>query len=95
MKSETKSVKVECEDCRGTGLYCGMCERKGEAVVCLLCRGQGWHEVRYRVFTGRKLLRGVKSIRQSRGGFIGARVGGHGEAMTYKQFEQKFPPRDR
>ena len=31
------SVKVACTTCDSTGLYRGMCERAGTAVVCLQC----------------------------------------------------------
>ena len=31
----------ECESCKGTGLYVGMAEREGSAVVCHTCKGTG------------------------------------------------------
>jgi hypothetical protein len=68
-----------------------MCEGKGEAVVCIRCQGKGWSTIRYREFTDRKKLKGVKSIRLSRGTFIATGVGGQGNAMTYEQFEKKYP----
>ena len=36
-----------CETCSGTGLYAGIAERDGFAVVCRSCDGKGW---RNRVF---------------------------------------------
>jgi len=30
-----------CKSCSGTGLYSGMGERTGYAVVCLYCKGRG------------------------------------------------------
>ncbi len=83
-------IKCECDECYGTGLYRGMCEGKGEAVVCIRCQGKGWSTIRYREFTGRRKLNGVKSIRVSRGSFIATGVGGKGDAMTYEQFEKKY-----
>jgi len=34
-------VLAECSSCHGTGLYSGMCEGPGVAVVCLTCDGLG------------------------------------------------------
>ena len=36
-------VKEKCQSCDGTGLYVGMAERDGAAVVCHTCRGTGCH----------------------------------------------------
>lgn len=87
-----KSIKHECAACGGTGLYCGFCERKGTAVVCLCCEGKGWVTYEYKEFAGRKKRRGIKTINVSRGGFIATGVGATGEPMTYKQFEERFKP---
>jgi hypothetical protein len=46
----------ECNDCKGTGLYAGVGEKGGAAVVCYRCDGTGRLErrVEYSEFTGRK-----------------------------------------
>lgn len=35
------SVDAECDSCKGAGLYVGMGERDGAAVVCSSCKGAG------------------------------------------------------
>lgn len=87
------TIKQECDDCRGTGLYQGFCEAKGEAVICHRCNGQGWVSHSFNTFTFRKRLKGVKTIRESRGTFIATGVGGTGDPMTYIEFEKKYPQR--
>ena len=37
----------KCKSCGGTGLYVGMAERGGAAVVCHTCKGTGCHHFRY------------------------------------------------
>ena len=32
----------ECTSCKGTGIYVGLAERDGAAVVCWKCKGRGW-----------------------------------------------------
>ncbi|GAH55007.1 unnamed protein product, partial [marine sediment metagenome] len=42
----TIEYDCECNDCKGTGLYTGMAEGDGFAVVCHACNGTGKrHEV--------------------------------------------------
>lgn len=85
-------VNAECRSCRGTGVYSGMCEAKGEAVVCVTCSGTGCERIGYRPFVGRKRRRGIKTVRKSRGTLIAVGAGPHGEAVTYKEFlEGKLP----
>ncbi len=86
------SIKCECGSCGGTGLYSGMCEAKGEAVICLGCGGRGWIDFKYKEFTGRKRKSGIKTISQSRGTLIATGVGAVGKSMTYDEFEQKIRP---
>ena len=45
----------QCKACKGTGLYVGMAERTGSAVVCYKCKGMGRVETRieYVAFEGR------------------------------------------
>lgn len=85
------SVKAECQSCSGTGLYSGMCEAEGTAVICRTCDGTGCETIRYKPYAGRKRKRGIKTISRSRGSFILTGVGAVGPEMTYHEFEQKFP----
>ena len=49
-------LEIECEACDGTGLYSGMGESKGLAVVCRKCKGSGkyMYKFEYNDFTGLK-----------------------------------------
>lgn len=86
-----KTLKIACPDCQTTGLYKGFAEAPGEAVVCLGCSGKGWKMFQYEEFQGRKKKPGVSRIRLSRGSLLATGIGGHGEAITYTEFEQRFP----
>lgn len=87
-----QTVKAECEICGGTGLYRGMCEGLGVAVVCLNCDGTGCQEIRYRPFVKRKLRKDVKHVHLSRGTFVAGPVGPAQDSVTYKEFlEGKLP----
>lgn len=52
----TVHIEEECPPCKGTGVYIGMAERDGAAVVCYKCKGTGFHEydITYKKFEGRK-----------------------------------------
>ena len=54
----------KCKSCRGTGLYVGMAERDGAAVVCHTCGGSGCHHVtiQYDDFLGRVPRDDVKRV---------------------------------
>ena len=56
-------VKAQCGSCRGTGLYSGMCEPRGTAVVCLNCDGTGCATIKYTPFEGRKRRTDIKTVR--------------------------------
>ncbi len=71
-------IDEQCPDCGGTGLYIGMAERDGAAVVCYKCKGAGkFHFVHeYEEFTGRKTREGVKRVFAANPGIvIGEREG--------------------
>lgn len=69
-------IKHECGACNGTGLYVGMAERSGAAVVCHSCKGQGWKESVFVEFTERKEKPGVRRVFQTNPGVvIGEREG--------------------
>lgn len=90
-----KSIKVECDSCDGTGLYSGMCEGEGRAVICISCDGQGWHMFSYKVFVKRKNLRGITRIARSAGRSILLGCGPVGPDMTYKEFKKLVPVKYR
>ena len=86
------TVKFECSACGGTGLYRGMCEGKGTAVVCLRCDGTGCRDLEYTPFTERKPRTDVEHVYLSRGTFIGTGVGPAGSSVTYEEFLQGKMP---
>jgi hypothetical protein len=47
---------VECATCNGTGLYVGVCEQDGAAVICRACHGTGCNVVtlQFKKFKGRR-----------------------------------------
>lgn len=65
-----KTVEIECPSCKGTGLYAGICERDGAAVVCTTCGGKGYTTYSYNEFTGKKVKEGVKRVFQKTCGYI-------------------------
>ncbi len=79
------TVDAECGSCRGTGLYRGMAEPKGVAVVCLTCQGTGCQAIKYTPFNTRKHRTDVKTVQLSRGPTI-LSCGPVGNAITYSQF---------
>jgi len=81
----------ECTSCSGTGLYQGMCEGRGRAVVCITCYGTGRESIVYKPFSGRRRLRGVQQIGLSAGRLIAAGAGASRYPMTYAEFVKKFP----
>ena len=64
-------MEIQCKSCSGTGVYVGMAEREGAAVVCSSCNGTGkyWYEFEYEEFTGRKTKDGVTRVYKSSCGF--------------------------
>ena len=54
----------KCKSCDGTGLYVGMAENDGAAVVCHACKGTGKCHVKfeYEDFTGRGKRIGIKRV---------------------------------
>ena len=54
----------ECDSCKGSGLYVGLGERDGLAVLCSRCMGQGYTEniVEYNAFAGRKNRDGITHV---------------------------------
>jgi hypothetical protein len=60
-------------------------------VVCIQCSGTGAMRLNYESYTGRVYKSGVRVVHFSRGSFIGTGVGATGNAMTYEEFQRKFP----
>lgn len=63
-------VFYACKDCKATGLYCGMAERDGAAVICHTCKGSGkaHHVFEYEEFEGRKKRSDVQQVFQTNPG---------------------------
>jgi len=63
--------KTECQSCKGTGLYVGMAENDGAAVICYDCEGEGFMHVTdsYPKFTERKKKKSVKRVFKTAGGY--------------------------
>lgn len=58
------SGEIECGTCKGTGLYVGIAERDGAAVICSRCNGTGkinFSETFY-IFKGRKERKDVERV---------------------------------
>lgn len=68
-----------CTACSGTGLYIGMGERSGAAVVCHNCKGTGCHHFKhtYDPFTERFETYTVKRVYQSNPGICIGEGNGH------------------
>jgi hypothetical protein len=93
------TAHAQCVACGGTGLYQGMCEGNGRAVVCLDCNGTACKEIEYRPFSGRVRPNGMGrldhlKIQQSSGRLIIGPIGGAGEEMSYEEFRKRFPTKE-
>ena len=62
----------QCKSCTGTGLYVGMAERDGAAVVCHTCEGTGCNRVKveWDDFDGRVKRDGVKRVYRANPGIV-------------------------
>ena len=56
------TVKIECSDCEGTGLYTGFNCHDAATTECRKCHGTGEAEISYIPFTGKKEKKGVKRV---------------------------------
>lgn len=79
-------VKSVCRPCGGTGLYRGMSEPTGVAVVCLECGGTGCKTIRYEPFQARARRNDVRTVWLSRGCLIATGVGPTGGSISYEDF---------
>jgi len=85
-------VDEECQSCTGTGLYVGMAERDGFAVVCSKCKGTGkFHFVHeYEEFVRKGERHNIKRVVQTNPGIM---LGGTYDfgGMPYKEWLQDLP----
>jgi hypothetical protein len=67
-----KIENIECPACKGTGLYKGMCEKGGSAVVCHSCKGTGrtTFTYSYTEFTGKKKRDDVNRVYSGSHGYV-------------------------
>ena len=65
-----KEIKIECSDCKGTGLYKGACEQDSCAVVCRTCGGKGYAIFKYEEFIGKKVREGITRVFGKSCGFV-------------------------
>jgi hypothetical protein len=89
--AETKMIEVECGSCGGTGLYSGLCEGKGRAVICIRCSGTGCQKLEtaygnYTPFTGRKRRSDIQRVFRGGGTMIFMGAGPKGAGISYEQF---------
>jgi hypothetical protein len=64
--------KVPCDRCDGTGLYIGMAEKDGAAVVCYNCDGKGYTDIKekFEPFVNRKNRKDVNRVYDTAGGYV-------------------------
>lgn len=69
----------KCKSCGGTGLYVGMAEHDGAAVVCSTCKGIGRVKFHYEYedYEGRVKKQGVKRVFQTNPGICIGEGNGH------------------
>ena len=62
----------KCKACKGTGLYIGLAERDGAAVVCHKCKGSGKNHVKieYDDFEGREQINVVEQVFETNIGIV-------------------------
>jgi hypothetical protein len=69
---KTFEVDIECKSCGGTGLYVGLAERDGAAMVCSTCKGTGkyHHKFTYKEFKERTKRKDVRRVFKTSCGFV-------------------------
>lgn len=88
----TITVDVYCDSCGGTGLYRGMLEPEGEAVICWMCKGSGKRTREIEVFAGRKPRTDVRLVRHTKGPLSYGKL----PAIPYQEFvDGNMPPLKR
>jgi len=65
-----KEITIECSGCNGSGLYVGMAERDGSAVICHHCKGTGKTTFKYNEFTGLKIREDILRVFKTTCGYV-------------------------
>jgi len=84
-----------CVSCNSTGLYIGMAERNGAAIVCSTCKGTGKCHVKieWNDFTGRQHREGVSRVYATNPGICLGSDHGHTlesfGGLSYEEWEGK------
>ena len=89
-----KKIKIQCPECKGTGIYVGMAEHDGYGVVCHKCYGKGWIIFEYNEFTKRSRRQGITMVLKRNPGIcVGKRIGFNFGGMPYKDWfnDKPFP----
>lgn len=79
-------IEIECESCKGTGLYCGFAEPDGTARVCQICSGKGGYLFYFTPFTKRKNRKGISIVRSE--------MGNNSPSVSYSDFKGGKLPRN-
>ncbi len=101
-------IDIQCQACDGTGVYVGMAERHGAAVVCYQCKGTGKYNyvLEYENFKKMNIRKNIKRVYKSSYGFciaptkIPTASGGvidlETEGISYEEFKiGKLPEHTR
>ena len=97
-------IDIQCQACKGTGVYIGMAEKNGAAVVCTKCKGTGKYNYvfEYEDFKGMNVCDDVKRVYKSSYGFCiepteipmsnGGVIDMSKEGVSYEEFKKgKLP----
>lgn len=78
----------ECPSCKGTGVFIGMAERDGAAVVCHTCKGTGCKHVKieYDDFTKKHIRPNVERVFQTNPGIMIGKGEYEGKQLTLDMF---------
>ncbi|MEK7626483.1 MAG: hypothetical protein AAB423_03995 [Patescibacteria group bacterium] len=90
-QEQQQEVQAKCTSCGGTGLYKGMAEPPGVAVICLDCEGTGARTITFIPYTGRVKCEDVQTVQRSAGKFIAFGTGPVGEKLSYQDFLKEIP----
>lgn len=89
--------EAACDACKATGLYVGLAERDGSAVVCHRCKGTGEMTIRveWDDFEGRKNRKGVRRVVEVNPGICIGEGNGHRledfGGLTYEAWKEGVP----
>jgi hypothetical protein len=94
---KTIEIDEKCKSCNGTGLYVGMAERDGAAIVCSTCKGTGCHKFKheYEDFICKDERGGVRRVYQTNPGICIGEANGYlledFGGMSVKEWLVGFP----